>query len=723
MALRVSKTVLVIGAVLLGLGFVGALGAGGYMIWRLNQNESITPGEAEAADCCTSPGATQCSGTVRQECGAAINNPCGTCDAEGFYGCWVRSGTQEWCDADGTLKTCGNMTGGACCDGSSCGDDTCSACENTKGNCEEDCVTTQPPGENSACNTCSVGSTCDWCSEGRENCQCSDFGNDGGITCWTHAGSGCMWEGTSADGSCVCNSGATGCNISGTASSFRCDTGPCNVSVGSFYRDISSHAECLALAHNGVGGSTTPITLSTGQSYSQSPAGSCGIYQIDATGCGWNGLPETGCVWDATCDAPVASCGDGTCDSGETCETNGNKACPSGTALASGVTCRSNCTYCGDGTVNGSEACDAPGNSSQCPGGAICTSSCTCPSVSSTYLNVTGQVYCQDTNGERYPITGANLQFTKASGSESLTTNSSGIFASQASTTTAQGPFALQYSGLSTPDHSLPTGVLYSEMVGPVVDNSGICTSGKCATCATSYSNCAGLTTGMNGGFNWKFTGCSLEEVNPEWTIRKDSTVACYQEQTINAFAEVSYTITVTNIEGGGAITTIVDDIDAAILDTWVSNLNPSNGVVSGGTITWSGVTFSVGETKTFTYKVRIPSTLFGNAIDNHVVVTPESGGQLHAYSTAIVACGEYTPPLPGTGLFDSTVARIGLGVLLVGMGFAYYKFGLFDGAVNWLTRGSDVVGKKVRYTVGNQGKQDRWEKKLLKKAERTRKP
>lgn len=51
-------------------------------------------------------------------------------------------------------------------------------------------------------------------------------------------------------------------------------------------------------------------------------------------------------------------CGNGVCDTGEYCDTNGNVRCPSGTALPIGTTCSELCTYCGDGVVNGTEECD-----------------------------------------------------------------------------------------------------------------------------------------------------------------------------------------------------------------------------------------------------------------------------------------------------------------------------------------------------------------------------
>ena len=64
------------------------------------------------------------------------------------------------------------------------------------------------------------------------------------------------------------------------------------------------------------------------------------------------------------CGSPtLTACGDGICQSGETCETDGNVKCPEKEALPSG-TCRITCNYCGDGILDsGWEECDFMDNS------------------------------------------------------------------------------------------------------------------------------------------------------------------------------------------------------------------------------------------------------------------------------------------------------------------------------------------------------------------------
>ena len=52
------------------------------------------------------------------------------------------------------------------------------------------------------------------------------------------------------------------------------------------------------------------------------------------------------------------TCGNGTCDTDELCDPNGNIACPAGGPLSTGLVCRDDCTYCGDGSLDTGETCD-----------------------------------------------------------------------------------------------------------------------------------------------------------------------------------------------------------------------------------------------------------------------------------------------------------------------------------------------------------------------------
>jgi hypothetical protein len=73
-------------------------------------------------------------------------------------------------------------------------------------------------------------------------------------------------------------------------------------------------------------------------------------------------------------------CGNGTCDGDETCDTNGNISCLSGTEgnpLPAGNTCRQDCTFCGDGILNSNEECDPQASSGQPGYDENCQNDCT----------------------------------------------------------------------------------------------------------------------------------------------------------------------------------------------------------------------------------------------------------------------------------------------------------------------------------------------------------
>jgi uncharacterized repeat protein (TIGR01451 family) len=83
------------------------------------------------------------------------------------------------------------------------------------------------------------------------------------------------------------------------------------------------------------------------------------------------------CSGTITLSQTGAVCGNGNCEAGETCDTNGNIRCPAGTPLPAATTCSTTCTYCGDGNVDPGEACDTAvleGNPDYVP---LCQDGCT----------------------------------------------------------------------------------------------------------------------------------------------------------------------------------------------------------------------------------------------------------------------------------------------------------------------------------------------------------
>lgn len=85
------------------------------------------------------------------------------------------------------------------------------------------------------------------------------------------------------------------------------------------------------------------------------------------------------CSGEVTLKQASAQCGNGICDTNETCDTNGNLDCRTtgGTTLSSGLTCRSDCTFCGDAVLNANEDCDPGIGTGKNGYNANCQNDCT----------------------------------------------------------------------------------------------------------------------------------------------------------------------------------------------------------------------------------------------------------------------------------------------------------------------------------------------------------
>lgn len=165
---------------------------------------------------------------------------------------------------------------------------------------------------------------------------------------------------------------------------------------------------------------------------------------------------------------------------------------------------------------------------------------------------------------------------------------------------------------------------------------------------------------------------------NPDWAIDKTGGYICTENST---YADVDYEITVQNIgAGSGTLTEVVDTLDPNVDSDWVVQSSISDdGELQGNSITWelsgADATFDPGESMVLTYTVRIPSTHFGDSFENNVEATPSSGDSFTADETVTVICDEPLPddtPLPGTGLFDSTLGKIGLGVFITSISLLF---------------------------------------------------
>jgi hypothetical protein len=173
-------------------------------------------------------------------------------------------------------------------------------------------------------------------------------------------------------------------------------------------------------------------------------------------------------------------------------------------------------------------------------------------------------------------------------------------------------------------------------------------------------------------------TTCTCPSTNPDWSITKVGVESCVEvEETVEGKA--TYTITVRNIgDAQGNIDRVVDVLDSKVLEGYIFNIS-GDGTYSSGQITWDlegeDEIFSVDETQTFTYYIQVPSTGFGT-YENTVTAYPSEGDSFSAEEEVDIDCDipDEPPVVPETGLFDSSLAKIVAGFVLITIGFSWNK-------------------------------------------------
>lgn len=164
-----------------------------------------------------------------------------------------------------------------------------------------------------------------------------------------------------------------------------------------------------------------------------------------------------------------------------------------------------------------------------------------------------------------------------------------------------------------------------------------------------------------------------VPEVYPEWSITKTGAEQCIE----SGDAQVAYTIKVKNSgEGAGNIEKIVDVLDSKVLASYISGTISEEGLFGSGKITWEmdqptgeGL-FASGEERTYTYTLVIPKTAFGK-YTNTVTAYPTEEDEFSDTLEVTVDCEQ---DIPQTGLFDSTVAKIVAGIVLLLLGFNLHR-------------------------------------------------
>ncbi len=226
---------------------------------------------------------------------------------------------------------------------------------------------------------------------------------------------------------------------------------------------------------------------------------------------------------------------------------------------------------------------------------------------------------------------------------------------------------------------------------------------GKYSNSATAYPS-----EGNNVVANAVITAnCTI--ANSKWTLTKSAVEVCKNENTENPTSELAYTITLKNVgEAEGTLNKIIDNLDTKVLETYISNISNS-GVYSGGDITWTltDKTLAPQEQRTYTYKVTVPKEAFGKYV-NVATAYPASGDNVVADADITADCDietPETPETPETGIFDSTWSKILGGIVLIIFGLSYNKLVLFS--------------RKLRISVldmQDEARKKNFEKKVVKK-------
>jgi hypothetical protein len=243
----------------------------------------------------------------------------------------------------------------------------------------------------------------------------------------------------------------------------------------------------------------------------------------------------------------------------------------------------------------------------------------------------------------------------------------------------------------------------------PVVWSYTYTATGGTHTLAAAWQDTKGLT----GGTCRTTTSITGSVVQDNWVVTKVGAPICVNDDPENITARVNYTITIRNSASTSKnISKIVDTLDAKVLSSYIltSTINPT-ATVDGRVITWNltgtGATFAAGQSKTYRYSLEVPESAFGT-YSNTVVVTPEAGSNIQIDNSTVVGC------TPTTGILDSSIARVGLGLILIGFGFAYLYSDSFQKFV------TNTLGKVTNPIFNEEVKTDirrrKFEKKVVNK-------
>lgn len=259
-------------------------------------------------------------------------------------------------------------------------------------------------------------------------------------------------------------------------------------------------------------------------------------------------------------------------------------------------------------------------------------------------------------------------------------------------------------NGTSKTDYKVDSNSTSATISG-TLGGTNACLAAGSYTLKMSWSDSKGNTS-SNCSLTTTFT-VQPQQTNPDWSITKNASEQCLNEDTENPSSKLTYIVTVKNTgDGTGTLSKIVDTLDTKVQSAYVSNIS-GEGSFADGKITWTlsgeDASFTANQSKTYTYTITVPKDNFGT-YTNLVTGYPSTGDNFTATASIAADCTN----APQTGLFDSTWARVILGTLLI-------LTGVFFSKITYAGKRVQILAKKARISI-NETIEERRAKKFEKR-------
>lgn len=419
-----------------------------------------------------------------------------------------------------------------------------------------------------------------------------------------------------------------------------------------------------------------------------------GIVQSPIEECDPNAPGQTAATCNTQCRRVTTAprCGDAICQTGEFCEStvaNGSTFRTCGTPSVSTLTCRGlggntqtpACTFCGDGVVQSGagEQCDP-----NATGAAGQNCSPTCQTITASCVSLTRTAGPSPLrNG-----VGNTQEYTAVYRNSSTTNPFPNIRLRVNNATTPLGrDFNSKQNVLVSPISSTFDVTQSTWTYRFVWEAATVATSANVPTPPSTYP----VRILPNGTTEETVAACTANvelsdtaAQEPVFSIIKEATSICLADKSY----DIAYRIRVQNIGPvSGVIDYVEDTLDPRLVTANVlpNGINPNYGIYSAGKIRWEGTqvqrTYASGETKEFSFTVRIPSSQInsfnGTNVQNDVLAIYDTQTQQNntisfTLRTAVMCSTIITPV---TGLFDSGSPYILLAFLFILAALVIYRY------------------------------------------------